>query len=318
MKLIIQIPCYNEAETLPETVAALPRHIPGIDQVEFLLVDDGSHDHTLQVAAELGIDHIIPQRRHVGLANTFKAGLAACLERGADIVVNTDADNQYEAGDIPALVAPILAGRADLVIGDRSVGQVATFSPLKKLLQRFGSWVVSKAAGLDIPDAASGFRALTRETALRTLVLSDYSYTLETLIQSGALRLAVEFVPVRTHTPTRPSRLMRNNLHFLGNAVGSILRAYTLYRPLRVFFAIGGSLFVAGFLLGLRFLYFFITQNSTGHVQSLILSAILVIVGFQVMLIGILADLIGANRKILEEVMYRLKKLELDDRTPKP
>lgn len=318
MKLIIQIPCYNEAKTLPETVAALPRHIPGIDQVEFLVVDDGSRDNTLQVAAEIGVDHIIAQRRHLGLASTFRTGLAACLERGADIIINTDADNQYEAGDIPTLVAPILAGRADLVIGDRSVSQVTTFSPLKKLLQRLGSWVVSKAAGLHIPDAASGFRALTHETALRTLVLSTYSYTLETLIQAGALRLSVEFVPVRTNTPTRPSRLMRNNLHFLGNAVGSILRAYTLYRPLRVFFAIGGSMFATGFLLGLRFLYFFIAQNSAGHIQSLILAAILLIVGFQVILIGILADLIGANRKILEEVMYRLKNMELDDRTPKP
>ncbi len=312
MLLIIQIPCFNEADTLPETVAALPRHIPGIDQVEFLVVDDGSRDDTLRIAAECGVDHIIAQTRHMGLAKTFTAGLAACLERGADIIVNTDADNQYEAGDIPALVAPIVAGRADLVIGDRSVSDISSFSPLKKLLQRFGSWVVGKAAGLDIPDAASGFRALSREAALRTLVLSRYSYTLETLIQAGAIPLEVEFVPVRTNQPTRPSRLMRNNLHFLGNAVGSILRAYALYRPLRVFFAIGGILFSAGFLLGLRFLYFFIIQNSAGHVQSLILAAILLIVGFQVMLIGILADLIGANRKILEETLYRLKKMDLD------
>ena len=312
MKLIIQIPCFNEAKTLPETIAALPTGIPGIDEIEVLVIDDGSRDNTVQVARDLGVAHVVRQYRHVGLAATFKTGLAACLERDADIIVNTDADNQYCADDILKLVEPILAERADMVIGDRSVGEVPAFSPFKRLLQRFGSWVVSRAAGLDIPDAASGFRALTRQTALRTLVLSHYSYTLETLIQAGALKLAVEFIPIRTNKPTRPSRLMKNNIHFLGNAAGSILRAYALYRPLRVFTLIGGAMLAAGFGLGLRFLYFYITSNSAGHIQSLILAAILLIVGFQTTLIGLLADLIGANRKILEEVLYQLKKMGLE------
>lgn len=313
MKLIIQIPCYNEAETLPETVAALPRHIPGIDEVEFLVVDDGSTDDTVKIAAEFGVDHIIQQTRHVGLASTYEKGLEACLARGADIILNTDADNQYCSDDIPKLIQPLLEGRADLVIGDRIVGEITSFSPVKRGLQRFGSWVVSRAASLHVPDATSGFRALTRETAMRTLVLSQYSYTLETLIQAGALQLAVEFVPVRSNTPTRPSRLMRNIPHFLGNAAGSILRAYVLYRPLRVFFSIGGTMLMIGAALGIRFLYYYLIGRGVGHIQSLILAAILLIVGFQTMLIGLLADLIGANRKILEEVLYKLKVMGVED-----
>jgi len=312
VKLIIQIPCYNEVQTLPKTVAALPRVIPGIDEVEYLVIDDGSTDETVKVAAELGVDHIIQQSRHVGLATTFERGLEACLERGADIIVNTDADNQYCADDIPKLVEPILAGLADLVIGDRAVKEITTFSPVKRILQRLGSWVVSKAANLHVPDATSGFRALSRETALRTLVLSHYSYTLETLIQAGALKLAVIHIPVRTNDPTRPSRLMKNNLHFLGNAVGSILRAYALYRPLRVFFTIGGSMLAVGAALGIRFLYFYSIGRGAGHIQSLILAAILAIIGFQTMLIGLVADLVGANRRILEDVLYRLKVLGID------
>jgi glycosyltransferase involved in cell wall biosynthesis len=313
VKLIIQIPCYNEADTLPETVAALPRQVPGIGVVEFLVVDDGSTDDTVKIATELGVDHIVQLTRHLGLAAAFGRGLEACLTRGADIIVNTDADNQYHGGDIPKLIAPILSGGADLVIGDRIVGEVSSFSPIKRSLQRFGSWVVSRAANLHIPDATSGFRALTRETAMRTLVLSQYSYTLETLIQAGAIQLTVEFVPVKSNSPIRPSRLMRNIPHFLGNAAGSILRAYTLYRPLRVFFSIGGTMLVAGAALSIRFLYFYLIGQGVGHIQSLILAAILLIVGFQTMLIGLLADLIGANRKILEEVLYRLKVTGIDD-----
>jgi glycosyltransferase involved in cell wall biosynthesis len=313
VKLIIQIPCYNEADTLPETVAALPRQVPGIGVVEFLVVDDGSTDDTVKIATELGVDHIVQLTRHLGLAAAFEKGLEACLAQGADIIVNTDADNQYHGGDIPKLIAPIQNGRADLVIGDRIVGDVSSFSPIKRNLQRFGSWVVSRAASLHVPDATSGFRALTRETAMRTLVLSQYSYTLETLIQAGALQLSVEFVPVKSNSPTRPSRLMRNIPHFLGNAAGSILRAYALYRPLRIFFSIGGLMLVAGTTLSIRFLYFYLIGQGVGHIQSLILAAILLIVGFQTMLIGLLADLIGANRKILEEVLYRLKVTGIDD-----
>jgi glycosyltransferase involved in cell wall biosynthesis len=314
VKLIIQIPCYNEAEILPKTIAALPREIPGIDLIEFLVIDDGSTDNTLKVAADLGVDHIIQQSRHAGLAATFGKGLEACLVRGADIIVNTDADNQYCADDIKKIIQPILTENADLVIGDRTVREVKTFSPIKRGLQWFGSWVVSRAASLYIPDAASGFRALTRKTALRTLILSRYSYTLETLIQAGAMNLSVVHIPVRTNEPTRPSRLMKNNLHFLGHAVGTILRAYTLYRPLRVFFAIGGMMFLAGIALGGRFLYFYFTGRGGGLVQSLILAAILLIVGFQTVLIGLLADLIGANRKILDDLLYRIKVMGMGEK----
>ena len=310
MKLIIQIPCYNEEKLLPETIKNLPYEIPGIDEIEILVIDDGSSDGTVRVAQELGVHHIIQQPFHVGLATTFKIGIETCLKRGADIIVNTDADNQYSANDIPKLIEPILAGRADLVIGDRNVSSIPSFSPLKRLLQKLGSWVVSKAASLEIPDAASGFRALTRETALKTLVLSHYSYTLETIIQAGALRLSVVYVPIATNSPTRPSRLIRNMPHFLGNAVGSILRAYAIYRPLRVFFTIGLILLSAGIFLGIRFVYYFTLAKGSGHVQSLILAAILLIVGFQTLLIGLIADSIGANRKILDEVLYRLKKIE--------
>jgi glycosyltransferase involved in cell wall biosynthesis len=309
MKLIIQIPCLNEAETLALTVSELPKVIPGIDQIEILVIDDCSTDDSVNVAHELGVDHVIQQRRHVGLARTYKLGLETCLTRGADIIVNTDADNQYQGGDIPKLIKPIIDGRADLVIGDRKVGEVRSFSPLKRTLQKFGSWIVSHASSLSIPDATSGFRAMTRETAMRTLVLSQYSYTLETLIQAGAHGLAVEYVPIRTNEPTRPSRLMKNNFHFLGNAIGGILRAYALYRPMRVFFSLGGILLLLGFALGLRFLYFFLNSQGSGHVQSLLLAAILLIIGFQTLLIGLLADMIAANRKILEDTLYQLKKL---------
>ena len=308
MKLIIQIPCYNEADTLPETTSVLPQEIPGIDSVEILIIDDGSTDSTINTAKELGVDHIIKIPQHVGLATTYKIGLEACLERGADIIVNTDADNQYEADDIPRIIQPILSGKADLVIGDRSVGQIPSFSPLKRFLQKAGSWVVSQAAGFTIPDATSGFRAMSRETAQRTLILSKYSYTLETLIHAGALGLAVQFVSVRTNKPTRPSRLMRNNIHFLGNAVGSIIRAYGLYRPLRIFFTLGGILLTSGLGLGGRFLYFYLNHQGSGHIQSLILAAVLMIIGFQTMLIGLLADVVSANRRILEDVLFRLKK----------
>lgn len=235
LKLIIQIPCYNEAETLPQTLAALPSHIAGIDQIEVLVIDDGSSDNTREIAAEIGADYIIGHKKNQGLAVTFMTGIEACLSNGADIIVNTDADNQYQADDIVKLVEPILQGRADLVVGDRGVGTVESFSPFKRQLQKLGSWVVSKAAGYPIPDATSGFRALSREAALRTLVLNAFSYTLETLIQAGAKNLVVEYVPIRTNDPTRPSRLMKSTAHYLKNIVPTIIRSYTLYRPLRVF-----------------------------------------------------------------------------------
>lgn len=310
MKLIIQIPCYNEAKTLPETVADLPRSLPGIDCIEYLVVDDGSTDDTARVARELGVHHVVRFTGNRGLAQAFAAGLDACLVRQADIIVNTDADNQYVGSDIALLVEPILAGRADMVVGDRQVASVPSFSPLKRSLQRLGSWVISRAAGAAIPDAASGFRALTREAALRTLVLSSYSYTLETLIQAGAQHMKVEYVPIRTNAPTRPSRLMHHLPDYLSNSATTIVRAYAFYRPLRVFVMAGALAIFAGLLLGLRFLYFYVIGQGDGHIQSLILTAVLLIIGFQTLLIGLVADLVGANRKITEELLYRVRRLE--------
>ncbi|HRA66985.1 MAG TPA: glycosyltransferase family 2 protein [Caldilinea sp.] len=311
MKCIIQIPCYNEAKTLPDTVAALPRTLPGIDMVEFLVIDDGSRDDTAKLALELGVHHVVRHPRNLGLARAFMTGLDNSLRLGADIIVNTDADNQYVAADMALLVAPIVAGQAELVIGDRGVAQLAHFSPLKRGLQRLGSWVISRAAGMPVPDATSGFRALTRDAALHTLVLSSYSYTLETLIQAGAQRRAIRYAPVRTNLPTRPSRLMNNLPHYLANSTTTIVRAYTFYRPLRVFTTIGVIALLAGSAIGLRFLAAYLSGTGAGHIQSLILSAVLLIAGFQTLLIGFVADLIGANRKIMEETLYRLRRLEL-------
>jgi len=312
IKLIIQIPCYNEEQTLPLTLAALPQEIPGVDVIETLVIDDGSTDATAEVAERLGVDYIKRHAHNEGLASTFIDGLQVALEHGADIIVNTDADNQYEGADIFRLVAPILRQEADIVVGDRGMQSHPYFPRWKRFLQQLGSWIVGIAAGVDVPDATSGFRALSRDAALHTLVLSNYSYTLETLIQAGTRRMAVQYVPVRVNPQTRPSRLMKSLLHFLANSGATVIRAYTMYRPLRFFLLLGSVLFAAGLGLGLRFLYFYFTEGGMGHVQSLILTAILLIMGFQTTLIGLLADLIGFNRKILEETLYRLRKLELD------
>ena len=311
MKLIIQIPCYNEAETLPATVAALPKSLPNIDVIETLVIDNGSTDGTADVAREIGVTHIVelPMK---GLAGAFRAGLDACLELGADIIVNTDADNQYFAGDIQHLVAPVLAGQADLVLGDRGVANHKNFSPVKRVLQKLGSRVLGFAAGIEITDATSGFRALSRETALRTLVLGQYTYTLETLIQAGANKLRVVFVPVKTNNPTRPSRLMRNIPEYMAHSIVTIVRAYAFYQPLRIFTLIGGSLFLCGMVLGFRFLYFWALGLGGGHIQSLILTAVLLIIGFQIMIIGLVADLIRQNRHITEELLYRVRKIDLE------
>ena len=312
MKIIIQVPCYNEEKTLPGTWSDLPRAFPGGLEVEVLLIDDGSSDRTVAVAESLGVPHIVRLKKHQGLAKAYVAGLEAALSLGAEVIVNTDADNQYRGEDMARLIQPILEGKADLVIGDRGVGQLQSFPWHKRRLQQFGSWVVEKAAGITIPDATSGFRALSREGALRTLVLSEYSYTLETLIQAGARKMAVAYVPVGVNAPTRPSRLMRNLSHYLGYSTATIIRAYTTYRPLRVFSLGGLLLLLGGFLFGFRYLYFYLHGQGGGHVQSVILAAILLIVGFQVLLIGLLADLIGSNRKILEEVLYQLRRLKKD------
>jgi glycosyltransferase involved in cell wall biosynthesis len=313
MKLVIQIPCFNEVETLPCTLQDLPRTLPGIDQIEVLVVDDGSTDGTAELAETLGVEHVVHLHRNQGLARAFLTGLESALRLGADVIVNTDADNQYRGEDVERLVAPILAGEAEMVVGDRGVGSATHFSPAKRLLQRLGSWVVQQAAGTRVPDATSGFRALSREAALRTLVLSEYSYTLETLIAAGARQMAVAYVPVRTNPRTRPSRLMRSLPHYLTQSTLTILRTYTMYRALRVFLALGGMMIAAGVLLGLRFLYFFLVEGgATGMIQSLILAAILSIIGFQVCLIGLMADLIGHNRKIMEETLYRVRLLEME------
>jgi glycosyltransferase involved in cell wall biosynthesis len=314
MKLIIQIPCYNEESTLPQTVHDLPRALPGIEAIEYLVVDDGSTDRTTEVAQELGVHHIVRLKQNCGLAAAFAAGLEAALEAGADVIVNTDADNQYRGEDIARLVQPILNRRADIVVGDRGVAALERFSPLKRTLQRTGSWVVQRAAGIPIPDATSGFRAFTREAALRLTVLSDYTYTLETLIQAGARRLAVVYVPARTNPQTRRSRLIRSIPSFLSISAVTILRFYTMYRPLRVFGTIGGVLIAGGMLLGLRFLVAYVQGRGTGMVQSLILAAILAIVGIQIWLVGLIADSVSMNRRMLEETLYRVRKLEADSK----
>jgi glycosyltransferase involved in cell wall biosynthesis len=312
-KVIIQIPCFNEATTLPATLRDLPLSLPGVDTVEWLVIDDGSADGTADVARVHGVQHVVRFDRNRGLAAAFAAGLEAAVKAGADIVVNTDADNQYQASDIEALVAPILQKRADIVIGDRRVGSLPDFSWLKRRLQVIGSWVLGRAAELEIPDATSGFRALSRDAALRTLVLSNYSYTLETLIQAGARRAGVVSVPVGINPQTRPSRLMRSIPEYISKSSVTIVRAYAMYRPLRVFVTLGSIFIALGLLPGFRFLYFYITGNRVGHVQSLILAAVLIIVGFQIVLIGLVADVLASNRKLLEEVVYRLRRRDAGD-----
>jgi glycosyltransferase involved in cell wall biosynthesis len=313
-KLIIQIPCYNEEATLSQTVQDLPRILPGVDEIEYLVVDDGSTDRTAEVAREVGVHHIVRFKQNCGLAYAFLAGLEAALQLGADIVVNTDADNQYRGEDIGRLIGPILAGQANIVIGDRGVAALEYFSPPKRLLQRLGSWVVERASGIPVPDATSGFRAFSREAAMRLTVLSDYTYTLETLIQAGARRMAVVYVPIRTNPQTRPSRLISSVLSFLTISAVTIVRFYTMYRPMQLFTMLGGALVAGGVLLGLRFLYYFVQGGGTGNVQSLILAAILTIVGFQVCLIGLIADLVRLNRKMLEETLYRVRQMEMERR----
>lgn len=312
MKLIIQIPCYNEEATLPLALADLPRALPGIDVIEVLIVDDGSTDQTVEVARALGVRHIVRHKRNRGLAAAFQSGLEAALAAGADVIVNTDGDNQYYGPDIARLVEPILAGEADIVVGDRGVAALEHFSPFKRALQRLGSWVVARAAGIPIPDATSGFRAFGREAALRLTVLGEYTYTLETLIQAGVRGMRVSFVPIRTNAQTRESRLIRNIPSFLALSVVTILRFYTMYRPLRVFMTTGGVFIAGALILGLRFLYFYTIGRGAGHVQSLILAAILAIVGFQVGLIGLVADAVSMNRKMLEDMLFRSRRADLD------
>lgn len=314
MKLIIQIPCYNEAATLGITLAELPREVPGFDKVEWLIIDDGSSDNTVDVALQHGVDHVVRHTRNQGLARGFMNGLQACLNHGADVIVNTDADNQYCAQDIPALTQPIVEGRADIVVGARPIETIEHFSPIKKLLQKLGSWVVRVASKTDIPDAPSGFRAMSRSAAQRLTVFSDYTYTLETIIQAGQKNMAITSVPIRVNGDLRPSRLVKSIGSYIRRSIITIIRVFAIYRPFRFFGAIGLTLFTAGFLIGLRFLYKWLMSGNgyDGHVQSLILASSLLIIGFHTILIAFVADLLAANRKLLEEI--RTLTLESRDR----
>lgn len=312
MKLIVQIPCLNEEAALPDTLRAIPRQIPGVDVVEVLIVDDGSTDRTSQVALENGADHIVRFTRRKGLASGFMAGLDASLRLGADVIVNTDADSQYPGQDIPRLIAPILAGEADLVIGDRQVGEVAHFSWTKRRLQELGSWVVRKVSNTDVPDVTSGFRALNREAALRINIVSEFTYTLESIIQAGKKRLAIAHVPIEAKE-TRPSRLFGSTWEYVKRSVSTILRIYAMYEPFKVFLLIGSVLTTLGVLLGLRYAYFWWMGEIRGHLQSAILSVLLLILGFQTLQWGIMADVVAANRKLLEDALYRIRKRDAQD-----
>ena len=302
MKLIIQIPCYNEAETLAIALAALPAAVEGFDTVETLVINDGSSDNTSQVARNFGVNHIIDFKTNQGLAKGFMAGIRECLNQGADVIVNTDADNQYEAQDIPKLVEPILSGRADYVIGERPIKETTHFSASKKMLQRLGSWVVRKASGTNIPDAPSGFRALSRECAEQLNVYNDYTYTLETIIQAGRKGMAICSVPIRTNTDLRPSRLLNSIPDYIKRSAFTILRIFVVYQPFRSFMTVAIALIAAGLLLGGRYLYFKISGDGAGHVQSVIVMGVLLVVGFQTALIAFIADLLAVNRKLLEDV----------------
>jgi len=311
MKLIVQIPCLNEEETLPLTIRDIPRTIEGIETVEILVIDDGSADRTSAVARELGVTHIIRFANTQGLAKAFMVGLDVSLKLGADIIVNTDADNQYNGEDFAKLVKPVIEGKADMVVGDRIIDTVEHFSATKKILQKLGSWVVQQVSNTKIPDATSGFRAYSKEAALKINVISEFTYTLETIIQAGKKNIAIDHTPIRTNEPLRKPRLYSSIVIYIKRSIGTIFRIYTMYEPLKIFFCIGGVVFSAGSIVSLRFLYFYFTISGVGHIQSLILAAVLMILGFQIIVIGLVADLISGNRRLIEDSLYRIRKLEL-------
>ena len=316
MKLIVQIPCFNEEQTLAQTVADIPRQIEGIDDIEFLVIDDGSTDRTLEVAREIGVDHIVRNKVNMGLARSFRNGLEACLHAGADVIVNTDGDNQYAGADIPRLVQPILEGQADIVIGDRQTAKIAHFSRGKKFMQWFGSGIVRKLAGIWVPDAVSGFRAFSRDAAIRTNIVSPFSYTIETVIQAGKKDMAVVSVPVSTNPKTRESRLFKSIPTFIQRQLSTIVRMYAMYQPLRVFFYIGTFLTIFGLIPIARFLYFYFSDGGAGHVQSLVLGGVLLLMGFVAYLAGLVADLISFNRQLLELTLEKVKRMELEQTSP--
>ncbi len=326
MKLIVQIPCYNEEKTLSDTVADIPRNIDGIEKVEILIIDDGSSDKTVEVAHDIGVDHIICNKRNLGLARTFRRGIDACLRAGADIIVNTDGDNQYVGQDIPLLIRPILAGEADIVVGDRQTDRIAHFSRSKKLLETLGSAVVRGLSDLALPDAVSGFRAISREAALSLNIVSSFSYTIEMLIQAGKKHMTVISVPVRTNPKARESRLSKSIVRFIGRSGATMVHMYAMYQPLRVFFFGGMMITLLGLIPIMRFLYFYFTGDGGGHIQSLILGGTLLVVGFVTFVLGLLAELISFNRELVESILERVRRLELvrdeqavkDDRSSGP
>lgn len=310
-KLIIQIPCFNEEDHLAETLAHLPRSLPGIDVIETLVIDDGSTDRTAEVARGAGATYLLRFPVNLGLARAFSAGLDAALKLGADVIVNTDADNQYFGPDVARLVAPIVAGEAEMVIGDREPHRLKHFGPAKRVLQRVGSWVVRQLSGTSVPDAASGFRAFSRRAALRLNVFTQFTYTLETIIQAGKKHIPMTHVVVRTNPETRPSRLFGSIGTYLRRSIGTLVRIYALYEPLRVFWTLGSLCLAAGTVIGLRFLGEYLADGGAGHIQSLILAAVLLIIGFQTVLIGLVADLMGHNRWLSEDALFRVRELEL-------
>ena len=310
MKLIIQIPCHNEAETLPQTIADLPRELPGVDEIEYLVIDDGSTDGTSDIAAALGVDHVVKHTTNRGLARSFETGLEASLRRGADIIVNTDGDNQYCGADVELLIEPILNKESDIVIGDRQTWKIQHFSLFKRILQKAGSSVVRTLSATNVPDAVSGFRAFSRAAAMKINVISSFSYTIESLIQSGQARMAISSVPVRTNRTSRPSRLFKSIPQFLRQSGVTMVRAYALHSPLKVFIIIGSLLFALGFIPIARFLYFVVQGDGSGHIQSLTLGAALTMIGCSTCILGLLADLIAANRKLLETTLEKIRYLE--------
>ena len=309
MKLIIQIPCYNEANTLEVALNDLPKEIPGIDVIEYLIINDGSSDNTVEVARNWGVNYIVDFKINKGLAKGFMAGLDACLRNGADIIVNTDADNQYCGADIEKIVQPILDGKADIVIGERPIDQTEHFSWLKKKLQHLGSWVVRKASNTDIPDAPSGFRAYSREAALQMNVVNEYTYTLEQIVQAGRTKIAITSVPIHTNGELRPSRLFHSMFGYIKKSMLTIIRAYLMYKPLRFFSVLGCVPFIGGMILGIRFLFLLLKGGGQGNIQSLILCSMLILIAGMIWVIGLLADVIAANRKILQEIQRRVREL---------
>ena len=313
MKLIIQIPCFNEESTLPETIKDLPRKIEGIDEIEFLIIDDGSTDRTIEVAKELGVEHIVRNKINLGLARTFRKGIDECLKRGADIIVNTDGDNQYYGGDIAKLVKPIVDETAELVVGDRQTSKISHFSFFKKMLQKLGSATVRKLSDTDVPDTVSGFRAFSREAAIRLNIISPFSYTIETIIQAGKKHLAITSVPVRTNPKTRDSRLFKSIPAFIERQLSSMIRMYLMYQPLRFFVYLGLLLTVVGLVPVVRFLFFYYLGDGAGHIQSLILGSIFLLMGFITFVMAILADLMNFNRHLLENTLERVRRIEFGD-----